>query len=130
MPVQYLDAAGILGADDLEHRDVPVPEWGGTVRVRGLTARERDQFEFAVALARKDATQANVRASFVGRAIVDADGRRVLTDGQIGQLAAKSATAVDRVMDVVRELSGMGDDAVEDAAEGFGQADDDGSSTA
>ena len=32
----------ILAAEDLPHKDVPVPEWKGTVRVRALTGFERD----------------------------------------------------------------------------------------
>ena len=38
----YLDKAAILTADDLGRREVAVPEWGGTVLIRGLTGAERD----------------------------------------------------------------------------------------
>ena len=32
----------ILGAVDFSFVEVEVPEWGGTVRIRGLSAAERD----------------------------------------------------------------------------------------
>ena len=38
----------ILKAEDLTTEEVDVPEWGGTVLVRGLTGRERDEFEASV----------------------------------------------------------------------------------
>ncbi|MFE3382837.1 hypothetical protein [Streptomyces anulatus] len=41
----YLSAEQILDADDLAIEDVPVPEWGGTVRVKGMSGTERDRFE-------------------------------------------------------------------------------------
>lgn len=125
----YLSKDDILKADDLPTEDVDVPEWGGTVRVRGLTGTERDRFEFALAAAREKPDQVEVRAHLVARCIVDEDGGRLFTDKEVGKLGGKSGAALDRVFDKVRELSGMGDGALEEAAEGFGGAPSDGSST-
>ncbi len=131
--MSYLSKDQILKADDLPMEDVSVPEWPGDdgspgiVRVRGLTGTERDRFEFAMAAARKDPSKVEVRAQIVGRCMVDEDGSRLFTDNEISRLGAKSGAALDRVFDAVRELSGMGDDAVEEAAEDFGTAPDDGS---
>ena len=44
----YLTRDAILQATDLTFEDVAVPEWGGVVRVRGLTGTERDAFEASV----------------------------------------------------------------------------------
>lgn len=112
----YLSKDDIFKADDLPVEDVDVPEWGGVVRVRGLTGKERDRFEFKMAAARKDPASAQVRAEIVGRCIVDEDGDRVFSDRDIDRLGDKSGEALDRVFEKVRELSGMGDDAVEEAA--------------
>ena len=35
----------ILKADDIQTREVEVPEWGGTVLIRALTGTERDAYE-------------------------------------------------------------------------------------
>ena len=128
--VDYLTKDAILGADDLPFEDVPVPEWGGTVRVRGLTGTERDRFEFKMAAAKDNPDQVEVRAQVAGRCLVDADGKRLFTDKELSKLGAKSGAALDRVFDKVRDLSGMGDKAVEAAAEDFGSAPDDGSPSA
>lgn len=122
----------ILGADDLPTRDVPVPEWGGDVRVRGLTGTERDRFEMKMAASRKSGStipEGDFRAELIGRCMVDEDGKRVFTDKEIARLGAKSGAALDRVFDVVRELSGMTEGAAEAVAEDFDEAPGDGSPT-
>ena len=43
--MKELTAAEILGTEDIVEELVEVPEWKGTVRVRGLTGRERDAYE-------------------------------------------------------------------------------------
>ena len=43
-----LTKSAILAANDLKTQDVDVPEWGGAVRVRAFSGRERDAFEQAV----------------------------------------------------------------------------------
>ncbi len=123
----YLSKDDILKADDLPVEDVPVDEWGGIVRVRGFTGTERDRFEFAMAAARKDSSDVDVRAQVVGRCIVDEAGKRLFTDKELAKLGAKSGAALDRCFDVVRRLSGMDDKAVEAASTDFGTAPDDGS---
>ncbi|MBI0320545.1 hypothetical protein JBF12_47905, partial [Streptomyces javensis] len=35
----------ILDAQDRRHEDVAVPEWGGSVRVAMMSARDRDRWE-------------------------------------------------------------------------------------
>lgn len=109
----------ILGADDLDWEDVPCPEWGGDVRVRALTGRERDRYEMKAALSRKDGTEMDFRSELVVRTIIDENGERLFTDKEMTQLAAKSATPIDRLFDVVRRLSGMEEETVEEDAEGF-----------
>lgn len=105
---ELLGKAAILEADDLAHEDVPVPEWGGTVRVRGLNGRERDSYEMRMAVAHKNGeTDVDIRASLVGRCMVDENGDRLFTDKELPQLARKSGAVLDRVFDVVARLSGI-----------------------
>ena len=40
-----LTAADILGAEDLGHKDIEVPEWKGTVRIRALSAEQGLKFQ-------------------------------------------------------------------------------------
>ncbi len=126
----YLSKDDILGADDLPTEEVPVPEWGGTVLVRGLTGTERDRFEFSMAASKGDPLKSDVRGQIVGRCLVDEDGKRLFTDKELAKLGAKSGAALDRCLDVVRRLSGMDDKAVEAASKDFETAPDDGSPSA
>jgi hypothetical protein len=114
----------ILGAEDLETEDVPVPEWGGVVRVRSLTGTERDGFEASVVQFRRDGSRelrlANVRARFVALTAVGEDGERLFSDDDVKGLGRKSAAALERVWDAARQLSGLSDNDVEELAEGLG----------
>lgn len=115
--------ADILDADDLELEDVPVPEWGGTVRVRGLTGAERDSYEMRMAIARqKGETDIDIRASLVGRCMVDENGDRLFTNKELPQLARKSGAVLDRVFDVVGRLSGLDIGGGDDDATGKSEA--------
>jgi hypothetical protein len=116
----YLSADQILGADDLDYEDVPVPEWGGTVRVRELPGTERDKFE-AQFVGGKDGASIRAeglegfRARLASAAIVDGDGKPLFRSAaETKRLGEKSATALQRVVDVAMRLSGLTGQDVED----------------
>jgi hypothetical protein len=107
----------IMVADDMRTEDVDVPEWGGTVRVRTLSGRERDAFEASLVSGegkKRKADLVNVRAKLVGSCLVDENGKRVFTDAEISFLGAKSAAALDRVFTVCQRLNGLSAADVED----------------
>lgn len=108
--MQLLTADQILHADDLPSEVVEVPEWGGLVRVRGLTGAERDQFEASVTRRRGTSVETNlenVRAKLCALCIVDASGNRLFSDEQIPALGRKSGAALSRVFAAAQRLSGM-----------------------
>lgn len=111
----------ILGADDLKTESVKVPEWGGVVLVRELTGAERDSWEASVV--KTNGTKVtidsqNMRAKLVALCVVDADGKRVFTEKDAVKLGAKSASALDRVVDTARRLSRIGEDELETLGKG------------
>lgn len=115
----YLSAEEILGADDLGYEDVPVPEWGGTVRVRELPGTERDKFE--AQFVGKDGASIRAeglegfRARLAAAAIVDADGKPLFRSAaETKRLGEKSAAALQRVVDVAMRLAGLTGQDVED----------------
>lgn len=116
----------ILGAPDRKTEDVSVPEWGGTVRVRSLSGAERDAYEAGIVQLRGDGsrqfTLANARSRLVSLSVCGEDGERLFSDADIARLGEKSATALERVFDVARRLSGLSDEDIEELAEGFGDA--------
>lgn len=110
----------ILAVDDRRYEDVPVPEWGGTVRVRSLTGAERDEFEGNSVEhsrnGRQEVNTRNIRARLVALTVVGDDGRPLFAQGDVIKLGSKNAAAVGRVFDAAGKLSGISDDDVEDLA--------------
>ena len=62
---------------------------------------------------------ANMRARMVAYCVVDEEGERMFTDADIVQLGRKSAAALERVAKAAQKLSGMGNEATEEAAGNF-----------
>lgn len=115
-PLRLLGRDDILGVTDLRFENVSVPEWGGSVRVRGLRAVERDEYESSMVKQRgKDVevNTVNVRAGLVARTICDQNGNRLFSDGDISLLGQKSAAALERVYEVAARLSTIDNSAVE-----------------
>jgi hypothetical protein len=117
--LMLLDREQILGVDDRVREIVEIPEWGGSVRVRALSAWDQSQYEQSLMDVRVDKTGKtttsvrmeghNIRLAAYG--IVDNDDKSLFTESE---LRGKSAAAIKRVADKVRELSGM-DVTVEEA---------------
>lgn len=116
---QYLSAEQILDADDLDYEDVPVPEWGGTVRVRELPGTERDKFE--AQFVGKDGASVRAeglegfRARLAAAAIVDENGKQLFRSvAETKRLGEKSARALQRVCDVATRLSAMSEEDIKE----------------
>ncbi len=116
--MKLLSRAEILAAEDLTRELVEVPEWGGAVYVRGLTAAEYDAITVsAIEGSGKNhhVNLANLRVKIVAASVVDEDGKRLFSDSDIKALGNKSAAALQRVFSVAQRLSGLGDEALEKA---------------
>ena len=127
----YLSRDAILQREDIVTEDVEVPEWGGTVRVRGMSGVERDAYEASLIEqpeangkrkrrkqpGSKATNLANVRAKLCAWCVIDENGERMFTDADVVALGAKSAAALDRIYEVASELSGYTDEDVEEIAE-------------
>lgn len=105
----------ILNADDLQTKDVYVPQWKGTVRIRTMTAGERDLFEQMMFSGQnKDERRDNVRATMLALTVVDDNGNRLFTEDHVKRLKGKSAAAVDKIFSGVQKLNAVSDEDVED----------------
>lgn len=105
----------ILGANDAQVKDVPVPEWGGSVRVKVLSGAERDAFEGLIsAKAKLGQLSDNMRATIVAACVVDDAGRPLFTEADIEALGRKNWKALDRVADAASELNKLTDSDVEE----------------
>lgn len=122
---QYLTATDILDAEDFVTEDVYVPEWGGWLKVKGLSGAERDAYEATIVEQRKGGSirynLANARAKLIIAAVIDDHGRPLFTAKDVKALGKKSALAAQRVFSKARELAGLTD---EDMDELLGNSED------
>jgi len=116
----------ILGADDLATEDVSVPEWGGEVRIKTLTGKQRDKFESSMVRINKagkpEQNIENVRARLIQLCAINDEGLPLFTEKDIERLGAKSASNLDIVFAACQRLNGFTKEDIEDLAEGFGDA--------
>ena len=130
-PMAHLTRDAILVKDDIEVEEVLIPQWGGTVRVRGMSGTEREAFEESRLREKPSGNRAarragntttefvrkNLRAQLVAWCVIDDLGARLFSDDDIPMLNSKSGAALERIVDVAMRLSGMGDDDVEELAQ-------------
>lgn len=103
----YLTAEAILGAADTQTDDVLVPEWGGKVKVIGLTKRQQVDIRRASMVA-GDVDQEKVQQGIWLQGVIEPR----FSEDQLGPLFDKNAGVVDRVIARILALSGMEDDSV------------------
>lgn len=129
-----LTAEEVLAASDIETEAVDVPEWGGKVYVRGLTAAQRDRYDREIVQIDKNGNTSigrleNLRALLVVRCLVSEDGERLFKDSQARDLGEKSSVVIGRLWEVAARLSGMSVTEEAAAAEGFAGPQADGNSS-
>lgn len=113
MPI--LTAEQIITATDTKHADVNVEEWGGTVRIRVLSGRERNALE-------REATGADGKAPslfrerLLVRCLCSEDGKPLFSTEQVSVLAEKNGVVLDRLFDAALRLNGFKKDTVEELA--------------
>lgn len=112
-----LSAEALLGAPDLKEEVVAVPEWGGEVKVRGLSLGDYQEIQ----------DKSTVRGEIDGNKLSVYLCIAGLVEPKLGwdqyeQLRAKSLPALNRVAGAVMRLSGLGSDAIEAAEATFPDA--------
>ncbi len=101
----------ILNAQDLPTEEVATDEWGAfgfpTVRVRGLTAGERERWERSVSVDDDSKRPTMIREKLVALTVVDAAGNPEFTEADVQMLSNQSSAVIVRLFDAARRLSGM-----------------------
>jgi hypothetical protein len=109
----------ILAAPDVVTERVSVPQWGGDVYIRSMSADERDAFEALTYETRGKDVKANlrgIRARLLAFCLADAEGTRLFDEADILALGKKNAAAVDKLWSVARRLNAMDQRDVEELA--------------
>jgi hypothetical protein len=128
----FLTRDEILSAEDRSYDTVECPEWGGTVRLRSISGRQRDLYEQSMVEQKGSDRKVNVvnaRAKLIVLCAVDGDGRPLFTSEDLRQLSAKNAKPLDRLFAACQRLAGLSDDDVKALTENFDETPDDGSTS-
>jgi hypothetical protein len=102
--MSLLTRDAILSVDDTTYAIVPVPEWGGDVRVRSLSGADR-----ATIIANyNDGEDAGKFDLYIlALCLVDENGNRMFTVKDVDALAKKSSIALIRVTEEAKRISGL-----------------------
>jgi hypothetical protein len=117
-PSKILGRDEILGAPDLKRERVEVPEWGGAVFIREMTADERDRWEASTLDENgRELPPAErlgkFRSTLGSMCICDANGVRIMSDDDVDELGRKSTVALGRCFEVIKRLNAIFEDDIE-----------------
>jgi hypothetical protein len=107
---------------------VDLPEVGGHVYVRAMTAGERDSFEASFADVNSKGevrpSLANFRSKLAVRTICDAGGKRLFRDHDVEKLADMPAKLIARIATKAGEISNISDEDVDELTGKSGETSD------
>ena len=103
-----LNKETILAANDLPTETVDVPEWGGAVKVRSMTAAEREDFSASLRDKEGKVDTTAWKAQLAALTLVDDEGTRMFADADAAALSGKSALVIERIATAALRLNGLG----------------------
>lgn len=109
-----LSSSEILAANDWPTEDVDCPEWGGSVRVRSMSAAAVQEFNekyFGEDGKAKPEYDGKMLAAWVLWSTVDEAGNRLFTEEQLDDLSKKFEKPLLRVFQAARRVNGELEDA-------------------
>jgi hypothetical protein len=101
-----LTREALLGATEVPTQTVPIPELGGSVVVRGMTAGERTQFEKKFITEHRGKQKRNLDA-FREQLCVFCCVDPKLSEADLERLSLVRADIIERIANVAAELSGI-----------------------
>ncbi len=133
---KVLNFQDIRRVDDLKEEYAEVPEWGGQVLIREMTAGDRDWFEgslvaeAATAILTTEDAKGNklsmdrFRVKLVAACVVDPGTKRRIFDtpDKVEVLAQKSGSVVSTLAEVAQRLNKMTEKDIQEMADELGKA--------
>ncbi|MFB7225241.1 hypothetical protein [Streptomyces sp. NPDC056227] len=123
----------ITAADDRQWEDVDVPEWGGTVRVLGMSGTDRNAYQASLVVLGSNGNVQRMNmtdqlAKLVAKSVVGENFERLFSDNEVKELGKKNGAVLERIGQVAQRLSGLRKEDVE-AKAGNSEAPQSGAST-
>ena len=128
--MKLLNKAAFLAAADLAHEDVPVPQLGGSVRIRVMSGAARDAFqEYMRSFGEEPRPTSAVHAALLVQTCIEESGEPMFTMDEIELLRGTSAAATEVMAAAAMRINGLGVHAVDETAKNSesDQSDDSGS---
>lgn len=104
-----LSIADILGKEDKVSERLDIPEWGGCIYVRVMSAKERSEIEdlfMRIHESKKDTGK--FRSELIRRTWVDCNGALMITDEAIAtHMMGKNALAIEKIFEKACEVNGF-----------------------
>lgn len=107
----YLSRDDILNAQDFRTDEVDVPEWGGTVLVRELSAPEMLKVRFRTFEEEEGGFRINLAEyaenipAMISWCVIDERGVSILSIDDVNRLSAKSVRPANRIITKIMKLS-------------------------
>lgn len=96
----------ILQSNTVTTEKVAVPEWGGEIILKSLSANDQDVIDSLLLKGKAEGgTYDGYRAVVLSRAIVDEQGKRLFTPEEVAALGEQDKTVIDRLIEKVRNLT-------------------------
>lgn len=115
----------LLALTDVPKEALELPQVG-IVYVRGMSGKERDQWENALMVGRGTNRRVdirNARARLAVRCLVDAHGVRLFDDKDAERLGNIRADHLQRIFNVAQRLSGVSDEDLDELGKSSGNGD-------
>jgi hypothetical protein len=100
-----LDKITILSINDIATEIVDVPEWGGQVTIRALSAKNREIMRESVTGEDGEVDITALKVKLIIMSAIDKDGNRLFEQNDFNGLSNKCATAIERLFVVAQRLS-------------------------
>lgn len=104
-------------AASLKQIEVDVPEWGGSVMLRELTADDAITLQEEMKRMQETEGQQGIRELAIVLCAVGEDGERLFTVDDMPELRRKSNEVINRLGGAAWDLVGLGDAAVQESVE-------------
>jgi hypothetical protein len=114
---KFLTKELIKNANDVKMELVEVPEWGGKMYIKSLSAIEREELRKEIGEGSdKEMDLVKVQMKMLSLTIVGEDKTRLFNEDDMLWLKEKSAVVMDRLFLISQKMAGLGADATEEIA--------------
>lgn len=116
----------ILEAKDIKFKDIEVPEWGGTIRIKQLSAKEYNDITMSMVNIRKMAAKQisrknpddvedainetavkNQKILLIVKSVVDENMKPLFTEADMELLYQKNTNVVDKIIAEIEEFNSV-----------------------